>query len=109
MVTPTDTPTVDTTPVNLDDAMSEARKNRPELQRLRLQSEINDIDLRYFRNQLKPQMDLQATFATTGLAGSPTNPIAPGTTVPLITGNTTTSATAFLLNQINLLRANSGL
>jgi HAE1 family hydrophobic/amphiphilic exporter-1 len=37
-VTPTDTPTVDTNPVSLDDAITEARKNRPELQRLRLQT-----------------------------------------------------------------------
>src|SRR5438132_208713 len=59
-VTPTDSPVVDTNPVSLNDAITEARKNRPELLRLRLQREINDIDLRFFRNQMKPQIDLQA-------------------------------------------------
>jgi outer membrane protein len=69
-ITPTDTPTVDTNPVNLNDAITEARKNRPELQRLNMQRRINDLDLQFFRNQAKPQVDLQTTFATTGLAGS---------------------------------------
>jgi outer membrane protein len=71
-ITPTDNPVVDTNPVNLNDAVLEARKNRPELQRLNLQRRINDIDLQYFRNQTKPQIDLETTFATTGLAGTPT-------------------------------------
>jgi HAE1 family hydrophobic/amphiphilic exporter-1 len=70
-ITPTDTPKFDAAPVNLNDALKEARDNRPELRRLRLQSDINAIDLQYFKNQMRPQIDLQATFATTGLAGSP--------------------------------------
>jgi len=41
------------------------------LRRLRLQNDINQIDLQYFKNQMRPQIDLQATFASTGLAGSP--------------------------------------
>jgi HAE1 family hydrophobic/amphiphilic exporter-1 len=69
-ITPTDTPVVDVNPVNLNDAISEARKNRPDLQRLRIQREINDLDVQYFKNQTKPQFDLQTTLATTGLAGS---------------------------------------
>ena len=44
-LTPTDTPKFDTTPVNLDDALKAARDNRPELRRLRLQNDINDIDI----------------------------------------------------------------
>jgi HAE1 family hydrophobic/amphiphilic exporter-1 len=76
-ITPTDNPVVDTNPVNLDDAITEARKNRPELQRLRLQRDINGIDLQYFRNQTKPQIDIVSTLATTGLAGTPCNPALP--------------------------------
>ncbi len=55
---------------HLNDAITEARKNRPDLQRLRIQREINDLDVQYFKNQTKPQFDLQTTLATTGLAGS---------------------------------------
>jgi HAE1 family hydrophobic/amphiphilic exporter-1 len=70
-ITPTDTPKFDAVPVNLNDALKEARDNRPELRRLRLQNDINQIDLQYFKNQMRPQIDLQAIVATTGLAGSP--------------------------------------
>jgi HAE1 family hydrophobic/amphiphilic exporter-1 len=70
-ITPTDTPRFDASPVNLNEALKEARENRPELRRLRLQDDISQIDLQYFKNQMRPQIDLQATFATTGLAGSP--------------------------------------
>ena len=69
-ITPTDTPTVDVTPVDLNGAITEARKNRPDLQRLRIQREINDLDVQFFKNQTKPQVDLQTTLATTGLAGA---------------------------------------
>jgi HAE1 family hydrophobic/amphiphilic exporter-1 len=69
-ITPTDTPKFDASPVNLNDALKEARANRPELRRLRLQSDINHIDLQYFENQLRPQIDIFSTLATTGLAGS---------------------------------------
>lgn len=100
-ITPTDSPVVDTNPVNLNDAITEARKNRPELQRLRLQEDINALDIKYYENQTLPQVDLQTTFATTGLAGSAvTAAPAPGTLVPLIGGNPNTNASAFLLAQI---------
>ncbi len=67
---PTDEPKFDDTPVNLQDAQTEARNNRPELKRLRLQQDVNDIDLQYFRNQTKPRIDLQATVASNGQAGT---------------------------------------
>lgn len=70
-VMPTDSPTFDATPVNLNDALAEARSNRPELRRLNLSRDINDIDLQYFKNQTRPRIDIQSTVATTGLAGTP--------------------------------------
>jgi HAE1 family hydrophobic/amphiphilic exporter-1 len=69
-LTPTDTPALDLAPVNLTVALDEAHKNRPELLRLNLQKEINGIDLKYYTNQTKPQVDLTGTIATTGLAGT---------------------------------------
>jgi HAE1 family hydrophobic/amphiphilic exporter-1 len=105
-LTPTDAPSFDSTPVNLNDALAEARANRPELRSLNLSREINSIDLQYFKNQTRPRIDLQATVASTGLAGTPV-----GTTsqVPLISGLPDASVNAFLLNQINVLRAGQGL
>jgi HAE1 family hydrophobic/amphiphilic exporter-1 len=89
-ITPTDTPKFDSAPVNLNDALKEARDNRPELRRLHLQNDINQIDLQFFKNQMRPQVDLQATFASTGLAGTPCfnlfNPLCPGTAQPFLRG-----------------------
>ena len=99
-ITPTDTPKFDSTPLNLNDALKEARENRPELRRLRLQNDINAIDIQYFKNQTKPQFDLQTTLATTGLAGSANSSATPGALVPLISGDPNLVANAFLLSQI---------
>ncbi len=100
-ITPTDSPKIDAAPISLVDALKEARENRPELRRLRLQNDINKLDLQYFKNQTKPQIDLQTTVATTGLAGTArATTIAPGTLVPLIDGDPNLVANAFLLNQI---------
>ena len=48
---PTDQPSFDSNPVNLQDALTEARANRPELSRLRIQQEISDIDLKFFKTR----------------------------------------------------------
>ncbi|MDT4898715.1 MAG: outer membrane protein [Acidobacteriota bacterium] len=92
-VTPIDAPSFDSTPVNLNDALTEARTNRPELRRLTLSRDINDIDLKYFKNQMRPRIDLQATVASTGLSGTPivtTDPITgqviPSTVPPNLVG-----------------------
>lgn len=100
-LTPTDSPKFDTTPVNLDDALKAARENRPELHRLRLQNDINKIDIQYFKNQTRPQVDLTGAVALTGLAGKDVSGALPaGTLVPLIGGNPATSTSAFFLQQI---------
>jgi HAE1 family hydrophobic/amphiphilic exporter-1 len=74
-VTPTDTPAFDLSPVNLTAALDEAHKNRPELRRLNLQKDINQVDLQYYKNQTLPQVDLTGTVAATGLAGTPCDPV----------------------------------
>jgi outer membrane protein TolC len=73
-ITPTDSPAFDLSPIDLNGSLEEARKNRPELRRLNLQKEITGIDIQYFKNQTKPQIDLTGTIATTGLAGTPCIP-----------------------------------
>jgi outer membrane protein len=100
-LTPTDTPKFDAAPVDLNAALKEARENRPELRRLRLQSDINNVDIQYFKNQTHPQIDIQSTLATTGLAGKDVSgaPLV-GTLLPLISGDPDTNANAFLLQQI---------
>jgi len=81
-ITPTDSPVLDLSAVNLPLALEEAHKNRPEIRRLNLQKEINGLDIQYYDNQTKPQVNLTGTIATTGLAGTnilpPCPPPTPG-------------------------------
>lgn len=102
---PTDQPTFDETPVNLETSLKEARGNRPEISRLRLEEEVNDINQQFFRNQTKPRVDLVGTFQTNGLAGTVNPNIIDNTPSPLISN----PADVFLLGQINAVRAAQGL
>ena len=107
---PTDKPTFDESPVDLNAALIEARANRPELRRQKLQQDINDIDIAYFKNQTKPQIDLTATLSTTGLAGTPLLSTTPaGTLIPLIGGDPNTNPDAFLLAELRRARREAGL
>ncbi len=81
---PTDKPVYSDESVNLDVAMKDAMDNRLELRRLKLAREINQIDIDYFRNQTKPQIDLVTSFSLGGLAQG--NGIVAGS-VPQFTGN----------------------
>jgi len=76
-LTPTDSPILDFSPVDLKGSLDEAHRNRPELARLSFQKEINTLDLQYFRNQAKPQIDLTGALITTGLAGQNVLPPCP--------------------------------
>jgi HAE1 family hydrophobic/amphiphilic exporter-1 len=107
-ITPSDSPSFNEAPVNLDDALKDAQENRPELRRLRLQADINKIDLQFFKNQTKPQMDIEATVASTGLAGSAAATVPAGTPIPLISGDPNTVANAFLLSQVQDIQRRSG-
>jgi len=69
-ITATDAPVLDLSPVDLKSALEEAHKNRPELERLNFQKDINSIDLQYYRSQVKPEITLTGALTTTGLAGT---------------------------------------
>jgi outer membrane protein TolC len=70
----------------LEDAINEALANRPELEQAELASEVSQTNLRYYREQTKPQIDLVASYTSSGLAGivreSSSNPFTGG--FPLI-------------------------
>jgi HAE1 family hydrophobic/amphiphilic exporter-1 len=100
--TPTDTPSLSMNPVSLDNSIKDAIANRPELSRLRLEKEITEIDLDYFGNQTKPRLDFTSTVSLQGFSSA----AADSTTsqfIPLISGDPTSNANAFLLEQIRLL------
>lgn len=99
---PTDKPAFSLDPMNLDDAIKDAMDNRFELKRLKLQREINAVDIKYFKNQTKPQIDLNTQFYLGGVSRSGTNS---ATTTSLITG----SPDLFLFNGLNSTRTSLGL
>ena len=65
----------------LNDAIRLAYDNRPEMRQFALQKEMNDIDLAYYRNQAKPQIDLVASYNLFGVGGTPATTLTcpPGT------------------------------
>lgn len=98
---PIDRPAFDVTAVSLDGAIKDAMDNRYELRRLKLATDINKIDVAYFKDQTRPRIDLNTTFSLDGLSlgGASTDSV----TVPLISGNPNTNANAFLLQTIRNL------
>lgn len=71
-LTPVSPITLDPPRVGVEVAVAEALKNRPEITQLNASADINKIDLDYYRNQTKPQIDLFGTYTSQGLAGTET-------------------------------------
>ena len=97
---------VPVTPVSLEspiiplaDAVTTALKDRPEMAEVRITGDINKSDVRYYREQTKPQLDAILTHTSAGLAGVeiPSGP------------NPLTSAFVSLFTQVNELAAIAGL
>ena len=63
--------------IGLEIAMTEALKNRPEIEQLAVSADLNEIDKKFFRSQTKPQIDIVSSYTSAGLAGTP-NPLSSG-------------------------------
>jgi HAE1 family hydrophobic/amphiphilic exporter-1 len=55
--------------VDFESAQRLALTSRPELEQLRLQKERNAIDIKYFANQIWPEVNIFGRYTMTGLAG----------------------------------------
>ncbi|HEX2522645.1 MAG TPA: TolC family protein, partial [Terriglobia bacterium] len=84
--------------IELPEALQKALASRPELEQINLQGELNDIEIAYNRDQVKPQIDLEAGYFSTGLAGTVLNQLNPFTVQNQI-----------ILNRVNELSMLSGL
>ncbi len=82
----------------LSDAVREALTDRPEVAQVRISSDINKDDTRYFRDLTKPQVDLVANYDRAGLAGI----VVPGP-------NPLTGGFLPIVDRLNQLSAASGL
>jgi outer membrane protein TolC len=84
----------------LPDAVAEALAERPEIAQVKISSEINQKDRRFYRDQTKAQVDLVASYSHAGLAGPQ---------VVQAGGNPLTASLGPLINQINQLSVLAGL
>ncbi len=91
-LTPVSPITLEPPRISLEVAIIEAMKNRPEIEQFETNKEINAIDEKYFRNQVKPQIDLYGSYTMSGLAGAATPP-----------RTTTPSALTTRVNQLSLI------
>ncbi len=97
-IIPTEAPDLRAVSYALTDAVASASANRPELAQNNLKQEVNKIDVKYFGSQTKPQVDLIASYTSTGLSGS-----------PLLIGNPFTATTTLLVERVNALSGLAGI
>ena len=97
-IIPTDAPDLRAISYALTDAVASAFANRPELAQNDLKQEVNKIDVKYFQGQTKPQVDLVASYTSTGLSGTPS-----------LIGNPFGSTTTLLLDRVQELSGLAGL
>ena len=98
-IVPTDSVDLDAPNTTLPEALSLALQNRPEIEINNVQKDINEIDRKFYKDQAKPQIDLVASYTTSGIAGT-ANPNA----ISIFSNN----LTATTLNQIiPLVNANN--
>ena len=69
-IVPTDSVKLSVPKTTLNEALALALTNRPELDSLEVAREINAIDQKYFRDRDKPQIDLTASYSSSGVSGS---------------------------------------
>jgi outer membrane protein TolC len=67
---PTDTPTLQERPVDIDAAVREALANRTDLASQRLQLENTDLGIRLTQDETRPVVDLSARYSASGAGGT---------------------------------------
>lgn len=69
-LTPIDSVELTAPDTTLVEAVDTALQNRPELEINKTQKELNSIDQQFYREQKKPQIDLIASYTSSGVGGS---------------------------------------
>lgn len=87
-VEPATDPATEHIDIDLDQSLSTAMEERPEIRQAKLDLQRLSIDSRFFRNQKLPRADLTLSYGAIGLAGqgelpNPSDPLGPG--IPLNT------------------------
>ncbi len=95
-IVPTDSVDLDAPNTTLTEALDLALQNRPEIEINNVQRDINAIDQRFLKDQSKPQIDLIASYTTSGIAGT-ANPNA----ISIFSNNTTTATLNQIIPRVN--------
>ncbi len=69
-IVPTDEPTFEQKEVSLEEALATGLNKRPDLQGLQFDLKNRDLDLSYAKNQLLPDLRLEAAFWSPGVSGT---------------------------------------
>jgi outer membrane protein TolC len=67
---PTDSPILELSSINTNDAIRNALDKRTDLQQAQKNVETLDININYFKNQVLPQVNFEANYGLTGLGGN---------------------------------------
>jgi HAE1 family hydrophobic/amphiphilic exporter-1 len=103
VIDPVDKPVLGQPVFSVDEGTTLALKNRPELEQLRLLQQQAGINVQFWKNQTKPQLDFFGIYNTVGLAGTPT-PFALRTT-----GGPPDQLTLDIIKNLNKSLVNQGL
>jgi HAE1 family hydrophobic/amphiphilic exporter-1 len=68
-IVPTDAPDTPVLPVDIAGALAAARRHRPEIAELTAAGSQQDLQIKLSRDQLRPRMDLVASYTIRGMAG----------------------------------------
>ena len=69
-VIPTDKPVIVEKSLSFEQALELANKNRPDLQESKIDIKTRDVELSYAKNQLLPDLNLQASYWSPGISGT---------------------------------------
>jgi outer membrane protein len=68
---PEDKPLFSQMKADFNDFLQQALEKRPDIEQVRLDLKSKNIEVRYYRNQLLPDLQLTASYFTKGLSGTP--------------------------------------
>ncbi len=67
---PVDLPSLESAPIDVESAIKRAIGERTDLDTARRNLDVNDVNLRFFRNQSMPALDLTASYGAQGIGGT---------------------------------------
>jgi outer membrane protein TolC len=69
-IVPVDVPSLEPAPTDVEEAVRRAISERTDIISSRKNLETNDVNIRFFRNQALPALDLTASYGATGIGGT---------------------------------------